>query len=116
MNKNRLALIGVVLIFLLFLIVCFLFPLPSKAQKQPDEPRPQVLLVFNHVDASGKYVVQAKAQPILALRPLDLEAHLAPIERGTLMLCRPYNDGNHLLFRCGVDKFILEAISFQPDK
>ena len=87
-----------------------------RAQKQTDEPLPQILLIYNHTEASGKLVAQAKAQPILLLRVADPDAHLAPIEPGTLMLCRPYSEGSHLMFRCGQDKFVMDAINFVPEK
>lgn len=87
-----------------------------RAQKQTDEPLPQILLIYNHTEPSGKLVAQAKAQPILLLRVADPDAHLAPIEPGTLMLCRPYSEGSHLMFRCGQDKFVMDAINFVPEK
>lgn len=91
------------------------FVLGTKAQQHVEEPRPQILLVYNHSEA-GKFIVLAKAQPILALRQADPEKHLAPIEKGTLMLCRPYNEGAHLMFRCGQDVFVTEAINLEPEK
>jgi hypothetical protein len=113
-NLDKWALLGALLIFLLFLAACFLFPLPSHAQKT-DDLRPQVVLVFNHKQAD-KLIVAVKAQPVLQLRQEDPTAQLAPIEPGTLMLCRPYSEGNHLTFRCGQDKFVMDAISFIPEK
>ena len=88
----------------------------ARAQKQTDEPLPQILLIYNHTESSGKLVAQAKAQPVLLLRVADPDAHLAPIEPGTLMLCRPYSEGSHLMFRCGQDKFVMDAINFVPEK
>jgi hypothetical protein len=113
-NPDKWAILGALLIFLLFLVACFLFPLPSHAQKV-DDLRPQVLLVFNHKQA-GKLIVAVKAQPVLQLRQEDPTAQLAPIEPGTLMLCRPYSEGSHLMFRCGQDKFVMDAINFVPEK
>lgn len=117
-QPDRSSVLAAVLLFLaallLLILICLLFPMPSKAQ-HIDDLRPQVLLVYDHKQ-NGKYVVAAKAQPVLLLRQEDPEARLAPIEPGTLMLCRPYSDGSHLVFRCGQDKFVMEAISFQPEK
>ena len=92
------------------------YTLGAQTQKQTADLLPQILLIYNHTEASGKLVAQAKAQPILLLRVADPDAHLAPIEPGTLMLCRPYSEGSHLMFRCGQDKFVMDAINFVPEK
>jgi hypothetical protein len=113
-NPDKWAILGALFIFLLFLAACFLFPLPSHAQKA-DDLRPQVVLIYNYKQA-GKLIVKVNAVPVLQLRQEDPDANLAPIEPGTLMLCRPYNEGNHLTFRCGQDKFVMDAISFIPEK
>lgn len=92
------------------------FGLGATAQHQLEEPRAQILLVYDHKATNGQYVVSAKAQAILALKQADPEKHLAPVERGTLMLCRPYSEGVHLMFRCGQDVFVMDAIDLQPEK
>ncbi len=38
------------------------------------------------------------------------------MERNTLMLCRPYSEGTHLMFRCGGAKFVVASMHFQPEE
>ncbi len=107
----RAAVIGAAIIVLAFILVCLLFPLTGKAQ---GDVRPQILVVYDHKVPSGTIVGEAKARVILGLRQADPEKRLAPIEKKTLMLCRPHNEGNHVMFRCGQDEYIMESFNLEP--
>lgn len=103
------------LILFLLLFVWFCWVAGARAQS---DIRPQVLLIYDHKEVTDEYIVQVKAIPVLSLRYVSTydKPDLAPVEYKTLMLCRPYYEDKHLMFRCGQDRFVMDAINFQPEK
>jgi hypothetical protein len=112
-DSEKWTLLGaVLLVVVLFVLVCFLFPFPLSAQVSEN---PQVVFQFDHVLLSGTLVVVPHAQPIYAIRAVE-GTHPAPLSKDTLMLCHPYNEGAKYLLRCGMDRYVVEAISLNPEK
>jgi hypothetical protein len=89
---------------------------------------PQVLLEFNHQDKDGRAIVVPQGKVVLALVPIQ-PLHPAPMETGTLMLCRMFtiDDGsvmreNHpptphreIGFRCGDSVYEFTAMDIHGE-
>ena len=99
---------------LLAVAVIAAFVIGARAQKKLDA-RPQVVFVYDHKLSDGTYIVIPQGRVIIAIKQSDSDAKLAPLSKGTLMLCRPYNEGAQYKLRCGFDKFDLTGIDFQPE-
>ena len=98
---------------LLAVAVIAAFVIGARAQKKLD--RPQVVFVYDHKLSDGTYIGIPQGRVIIAIKQSDPDAKLAPLSKGTLMLCRPYNEGAQYKLRCGFDKFDLTGIDFQPE-
>lgn len=98
---------------ILVALIALAFVLGARAQKKL--ARPQVVFVYDHKLSDGTYIVIPQGRVIIAIKQSDPDAKLAPLSKGTLMLCRPYNEGAQYKLRCGFDKFDLTGIDFQPE-
>jgi hypothetical protein len=84
------------------------------SQTPPPIERAQVIVIFDHKDDKGRLVVSVKAKPVLLLSPDSEDFHPAPMDKNTIMLCRPSVEDNHVKFRCGFDKYQMDGINFVP--
>lgn len=88
--------------------------------KDPD-PGKQIVLMFDHRDVLGHYVVTTRAQPVVEMQFIrDISdptiEQLAPLERNALMVCHMFTRDQHIWFRCGNDEFQMRAINFTQEE
>ena len=101
---------------ILFYILVFLFPPPTKSEVLSNQVVLQVVS-----NGSEEKLVVPKAVVILRLAPISGDTAKAPLSNGDLLVCHPYGfkddkQNDHAGFKCGNDIYVIAGIRYQDSK